>query len=157
MNLSEIPVPRGAHRRSKRLGLGESSGHGKTSGRGTKGQNARSGKKTPPGFEGGQMPFIRRIPKRGFTHLRSVSLDVVNVKDLNRFPSGSVVEPSVLEQSGLVRSKKGTLVKILGEGALDRPLTVKAHEFSKSALEKIASAGGTAERIAAQASPVGAR
>ena len=94
------------------------------------------------------MPLIRRIPKRGFTHSRSERVEVVNLKDLNRFSKGTVIEPALLAQNGLVRSRPGTLLKVLGEGTLDRPLTVKAHRFSKSAMEKITAAGGTAERIA---------
>ena len=144
MKLGEIPAPKGAVRRPKRRGFGESSGHGKTSGRGTKGQRARSGPGLRPEFEGGQMPLVRRVPKRGFRHHRPVPVEVVNIQDLNRFPSGSLVEPAVLAEAGLVRSR-GILVKVLGDGTLLHPLKVKAHRFSKSALEKIASAGGTAE------------
>lgn len=146
MKLGDIPVPPGATRRSKRLGLGESSGHGKTSGRGTKGQRSRSGHSLKVGFEGGQMPLIRRIPKRGFTHVRTKRISVVNVKDLSRFEAGSVVDPSGLVEKGLSRASDH-LVKILGDGALDRKLTIRAHRFSKSAREKIAAAGGTVEEI----------
>lgn len=146
MKLGELPAPAGAHRRSKRRGCGESSGHGKTSGRGTKGQRARSGPGLRPEFEGGQMPLVRRIPKRGFHHQRRIPVEVVNLKEMNRFPSGSVVEPDSLIQAGLVR-KRAVHVKILGEGTLSRPLKIKAHSFSESALEKIAAAGGSTERI----------
>ena len=146
MKLGDLPVPRGATHRKKRIGFGESSGHGKTSGKGHKGQRARSGVKLRPGFEGGQMPLIRRIPKRGFVHVRQIRIEVVNLSALNRFPSGSQVDPKVLVEAGLVRSGN-ILLKILGDGALSHPLTVKAHRFSKSALEKIASAGGKAETL----------
>lgn len=144
VNLGNIPVPPGATRRSKRRGLGESSGHGKTSGRGTKGQRARSGPGLRPEFEGGQMPLIRRVPKRGFTHIPRMPIAVVNLEKLEQFPAGSAVDPAFLADHGLSR-KTGVLVKILGEGALTHALTVKAHRFSKSALEKIKSVGGTAE------------
>lgn len=146
VRLGEIPVPPGATRRKKRRGFGESSGHGKTSGRGHKGQRARSGPGLRPGFEGGQVPLIRRVPKRGFVHKKSVPVEIVNLKRLDRFPAGSVVDPAVLAQAGLVRSHR-VQIKILGEGTLSHPLTVKAHRFSKSALEKIAQAGGTAEKL----------
>ena len=144
MKLGELPVPRGAHHRTKRLGCGESSGHGKTSGKGHKGQKSRSGPGLPPGFEGGQVPMIRKIPKRGFRHLQRIPIQTVNVKELNRFPAGSVLDPAAFTQAGLVGTARH-LVKILGDGALDRALKVKAHRFSKSALEKIAAAGGSAE------------
>ncbi|MBI3333179.1 MAG: 50S ribosomal protein L15 [Candidatus Omnitrophica bacterium] len=146
MKLGELRAPRGATHRPKRRGFGESSGHGKTSGRGTKGQRSRSGPGLRPEFEGGQMPLVRRIPKRGFHHLRSIQIDIVNVETLNRFPAGSTVDPSVLAEAGLVRSR-GVLVKILGEGELKHPLQVSAHRFSKSAAEKITQAGGTASPL----------
>ena len=147
MRLGEIPAPAGATHRKKRRGFGESSGHGKTSGRGTKGQRARSGPGLRPEFEGGQMPLIRRVPKRGFTHLKRLPVEIVNLRDLNRFPAGSVVDPAALAEAGLVRSGGGVRVKILGEGTLAHPLNVKAHRFSESALEKIAQAGGSAEKL----------
>ena len=143
MKMAEFRPPQGAVRRPKRRGLGESSGHGKTSGRGTKGQKARSGPGLRPDFEGGQMPLVRRIPKRGFRHQGPV-VEIVNLKDLQRFPIGSVVDPDILRESGLVR-KSVCEVKILGDGGLDRALTVKAHRFSKSAAEKISGAGGSTE------------
>ena len=146
--LGSLPVPTGATRRSKRRGLGESSGHGKTSGRGTKGQRARSGPGLRPEFEGGQMPLIRRLPKRGFTHVPRRPVSVVNVGQLESFSAGSVVDPAALASHGLARLK-GVLIKILGEGTLSHPLTIQAHRFSKSALEKIKSAGGKAEVLSA--------
>lgn len=144
MKLGELPAPPGANRRPKRLGFGESSGHGKTSGKGHKGQRARSGPGIPPGFEGGQMPLIRRIPKRGFRSVRPMPIQIVNVKELNRFPAGAMVDPAALVREGLVGTVRFP-VKVLGEGELKQAVQVKAHRFSKSALEKIAAAGGSAE------------
>ena len=146
VQLGRLSPPRGAVRRPKRLGFGESSGHGKTSGKGHKGQRARSGPGLKPGFEGGQMPLIRRIPKRGFTHVRPVRTEIVNVGALGRFPSGTAVDPAALAQAGLIRSQRDR-VKILGDGSLTVSLQVKAHRFSASALEKITSAGGKAENL----------
>lgn len=147
MKLSDLPVPRGANRRPKRRGFGESSGHGKTSGKGHKGQNARSGGGTPPGFEGGQMPLIRRLPKRGFHHVRSMPIQIVNVKDLNCFSAGTVVDPALLVEKGLVATARFP-VKVLGDGDLAHKITVKAHGFSKSAADKIAAAGGSTQTLA---------
>lgn len=144
MNLGELRPPKGAVRRPKRLGLGESSGHGKTSGKGHKGQNARSGRGTPPGFEGGQMPLIRRIPKRGFNAVRPMPIQIVNVKDLNRFPAGTTVDPMMLANEGLVGTPRFP-VKVLGDGEIKQAVKVKAHRFSKSAQEKITAAGGSTE------------
>lgn len=146
LTLGNLRPPKGAVHRKKRLGIGESSGHGKTSGRGTKGQNSRSGGGTRPGFEGGTMPFIRRIPKRGFTHLKRIKVEIVNLDSLNRFPANSVVDPAVLLEARLIHSGNSE-VKILGNGSLTHGLTVKAHRFSKSALEKISGAGGKTEQI----------
>lgn len=146
IKLSDLPAPRGARHRRKRLGCGTSSGHGKTCGRGQKGQRARSGSAVRPEFEGGQMPIIRRLPNRGFNHEARLPLAIVNVNALNRFPSGSVVDPAALAKAGLIRSRRWG-VKILGEGALTHPVSVKAHQFSSSALEKIAASGGSVERL----------
>lgn len=132
----------GAKHRRKRLGCGESSGHGKTSGRGGKGQTARSGGTIRLGFEGGQMPLLRRIPKRGFNNRAfRTEFSVVNVGDLNRFEDGAVVSPQELEAQRLI-SRLQDGVKILGGGELSRKLTVQAHRFSASAREKIVKAGG---------------
>ena len=148
MKLGELPRPKGATHRKKRLGFGESSGHGKTSTKGHKGQRARSGPGLRPEFEGGQMPLIRRIPKRGFHHVRLIQVEIVNLGVLSgRFPSGSVVDWVALREARLIHSGS-SIVKILGDGALGHPLTIKAHRFSKSALEKIKAAGGTAEVVA---------
>ena len=146
MKIGDLKPPAGATHRKKRRGFGESSGHGKTSGRGTKGQNSRSGGGTPPGFEGGQMPLIRRIPKRGFRHVRSLQTQIVNLRDLNSFPAGSEVTPALLAEKGMVRSHD-VRVKILSEGELAHALKIKAHAFSVSAREKITKAGGSAEQI----------
>ncbi len=146
MKIGELRPARGATHRKKRRGFGESSGHGKTSGRGTKGQNARSGGGTPPGFEGGQMPLIRRLPKRGFHNVRSLETCIVNLSSLNYFPAGTEVTPQLLAEKGMARSHDAR-VKILGGGELTHALKVKAHAFSESAREKIAKAGGTAELV----------
>ena len=144
--LGELKPPPGATHPKKRVGFGRSSGHGKTSGRGQKGQASRSGFKSKPWFEGGQMPLIRRVPKRGFTHYQRVPVQIVNLSSLNRFPSGSVVDPKQLAQGGLIGAERHP-VKVLGDGDLAHPLTIKAHRFSGSALKKIAAAGGAAEVI----------
>lgn len=142
------PRPGAKHRR-KRLGQGESSGHGKTSGRGGKGQSARSGSSIRPGFEGGQMPLIRRMPKRGFNNARhTVRFVVVNVGSLNKFADGSRVDGAALREAR-VASGRLSRVKILGDGELSRKLTVVAHAFSPSAKAKIEAKGGKCEVITA--------
>ncbi|WP_294729927.1 50S ribosomal protein L15 [uncultured Faecalibaculum sp.] len=128
----------------KRVGRGPGSGLGKTSGRGQKGQNARSGGGVRPGFEGGQTPLARRLPKRGFTNINRKEYAVVNVEDLNRFEDGTTVTPALLKETGLVR-KELNGVKILGNGELTKKLNVTAAKFSKSAVEAIEKAGGKAE------------
>ena len=132
----------------KRIGRGMSSGHGKTSGRGLGGQKSRSGGGVRPGFEGGQMPLMRRMPKRGFTNIFAKEYAIINVRDLNRFEDNTTITPELLIQEGLV--KKGKIVdgiKILGDGDVEKKLTVKAHKFSKTAAEKIEAAGGKVEVI----------
>lgn len=146
MKLHELTYTEGARKSSKRLGRGTSSGHGKTSGKGHKGQNARSRGGTRLGFEGGQMPLYRRIPKRGFNNVNRVEYAVVNVSDLNVFEDGTVVTPALLIDKGLVK-KELDGVKILGNGELSKKLTVKAHKFSKTATDIIVKLGGTAEVI----------
>ncbi len=146
MKLDALAAPRGATRRRKRLGLGESSGHGKTSGRGHKGQKSRSGYSRRPEFEGGQMPLIRRVPKRGFTNSRRKPVEIINIEQLNQFAAGTVVDTALLAEAGLVSTRK-RIIKILGEGTLKRALTVKAHRFSKSAVQKIADAGGATDLV----------
>jgi large subunit ribosomal protein L15 len=146
MKLDELRPAFGSNKERKRVGRGDGSGHGKTSGRGHKGQGARSGGNTKPGFEGGQMPLQRRLPKRGFHNSFRVSYAVVNLAQLEALPAGSEVTPENLAEQGLVNGKS-RLVKILGEGSLSKALTVKAHGFSASAKEKIEAAGGKAELI----------
>lgn len=146
MKLHEIGPAPGARKERRRLGRGIGSGLGKTSGKGTKGQNARSGGGVRPGFEGGQMPLQRRLPKRGFTNKFKKEYALVNVEDLNRFAAGTEVTPELLLETRLVRQPKDG-IKILGNGELTVALTVKAHRFSQAAAEKIAAAGGKAEVI----------
>lgn len=150
MRLHTIKPRPGSKHRTKRLGCGESSGHGKTSGKGHKGQKARSGGSIRLGFEGGQMPLIRRIPKRGFnnTAFRLVYAPV-NVGSLEKFDAGSIVDVSAIESKGLVAGQFDA-VKILGNGVLTKKLTVKAQKFSASAKEKIEKAGGTIEIVSAR-------
>jgi large subunit ribosomal protein L15 len=147
MRLHNLKPRPGARHRTKRLGQGESSGHGKTSGRGGKGQTARSGSSIRIGFEGGQMPLIRRLPKRGFNNARFATKYVaVNVGDLNQFDDGARVDETVLRASGLANGRADG-VKILGEGELSKKLTVSASAFSVSAKTKIEAKGGACEII----------
>jgi large subunit ribosomal protein L15 len=148
IHIGTLHSPRGAHKRRKRIGTGMGSGHGKTATRGSKGQRSRTGARVRPGFEGGQMPLQRRIPKRGFTNIFRKHFALVNLKDLTRFGPEEKVTPELLVQRGLVK-KLGDGVKVLGMGELKAALTIAAHRFSKSALEKIRQAGGTAEVIPA--------
>ena len=146
MDLSNLKPAVGSTKTRKRIGRGPGSGTGKTAGKGHKGQKARSGGSIKPGFEGGQMPMQRRLPKRGFSPLTKKVYALVNLRDLELFDAGSVVDLDMLTKSGLVNSI-GDGVKILGTGELTKALTVKAHKFSKSAEEKIVAAGGKAEVI----------
>ncbi|MCR4432172.1 MAG: 50S ribosomal protein L15 [Tepidanaerobacteraceae bacterium] len=146
MRLHELFPADGSTKKAKRVGRGIGSGHGKTSTRGHKGQNARSGGGVRPGFEGGQMPLYRRIPKRGFTNIFKKEYALVNIEALNRFEENTSVTPELLIQSGILKKIKDG-VKILGNGDLKVKVDVKAHAFSKSAKEKIESAGGKAEVI----------
>ena len=138
------PAP-GAKTASKRLGRGIGSGLGKTSGKGHKGQWARSGGGVRPGFEGGQMPLIRRIPKRGFTNIFAKEYSIINVKDLERFEDGTVVNAELLLETGILSKVESYGVKVLGDGTLTKKLTVQANKFTKSAAEIIEKAGGKAE------------
>ncbi|MDR1572668.1 MAG: 50S ribosomal protein L15 [Clostridiales Family XIII bacterium] len=147
MKLHEIHAPAGASKEPKRKGRGTATGQGKTAGRGMNGQNSRSGGGTRPGFEGGQMPLYRRIPKRGFTNIWKKEYTVLNVDDLNRFDDGDEVSPQSLVGKRLIKKSEMGGVKILGDGTLEKRLTVKAHKFSKTATEKIEAAGGKAEVI----------
>jgi len=147
LQLHELrPVP-GSRRKPKRKGRGEGSGLGKTAGRGQGGQKSRSGGGVRRGFEGGQMPLVRRIPKRGFKNIFKKEYVIVNVDDLNdRFNEGEEVTPESLKEKGLIKSVKDG-VKILGRGYIGKKLTVRAHAFSKSAVEKIQAAGGKVEVV----------
>jgi len=146
MDLSELKPPVGATQAKKRVGRGYGSGSGVTSGRGHKGQKSRSGFRRKRGFEGGQMPLHRRLPKRGFFNPFRVEYEVINLDTLDeRFDAGTEVTPALLRERGLIRAKK--LVKILARGELETALTVKAHKFSKKATEKIAAAGGRSEVV----------
>ncbi|HXJ59488.1 MAG TPA: 50S ribosomal protein L15 [Verrucomicrobiae bacterium] len=148
MRLHDLKPRPGAKHRRKRLGQGESSGHGKTSGRGGKGQTARSGSSIRIGFEGGQMPLIRRIPKRGFNNARhSTRYTAVNLEALNRFENGANVGVDDLRGAGLANGPVER-IKILGDGELTKKLTVRAHAFSASAKSKIEAQGGACEVIA---------
>src|SRR5438093_1406455 len=147
MRLHDLKPRPGAKHRRKRLGQGESSGHGKTSGRGGKGQTARSGSSIRIGFEGGQMPLIRRIPKRGFNNARHTTRYLpVNLEALNQFDEGARVDAEVLRKAGLANGRADG-IKILGNGELSKKLTVNAHAFSASAKSKIEAKGGTCEVI----------
>ncbi len=150
MRLHDLKPRPGAKHRRKRLGQGESSGHGKTSGRGGKGQTARSGSSIRIGFEGGQMPLIRRIPKRGFNNARHATRYLpVNLELLNRFDDGARVDEDIMRQAGLANGRAAG-VKILGDGELTKKLTIRAHAFSASARTKIEAKGGTCEVVAAK-------
>jgi large subunit ribosomal protein L15 len=153
MRLHNLKPRPGAKHRRKRLGQGESSGHGKTSGRGGKGQTARSGSSIRIGFEGGQMPLIRRIPKRGFNNVRhGTRYLAVNLESLNRFDDGARVDEAALRSVGLANGRAHG-VKILGNGELTKKLTVNVHAFSASAKAKIEAKGGSCEIIAAKSFP----
>ena len=146
MRLHELSSPKGARTTKKRLGRGIGSGLGKTSGRGHNGQNSRSGGGVRPGFEGGQMPLQRALPKRGFTSIFKKQFNEINISRLNVFADGTEVTPELLKENGLIKSEKDG-VRILGQGELEKVLTVFAHGFSKTATEKIEAAGGRVEVI----------
>lgn len=146
MKLHELKASTGARKNRKRVGRGMASGNGKTSGRGHKGQNARSGGGVRPGFEGGQNPIYRRLPKRGFTNPGRVEYAIINLDTLNRFAEGTEVTPELLKNEGIVKDLKHGL-KVLGDGELKVKVHVKAHKFSRAAQEKIAAAGGATEVI----------
>ncbi len=146
------PVP-GSKRARKRVGRGDGSGHGTYSGRGVKGQKSRSGFSMRPGFEGGQLPLIKRLPrKRGFTNIFRTEYSVVNMSKLNAFESGTEVTPESLIAAGLIKSLRYP-VKILADGEINHPLTVKAHKFSAAARAKIEAAGGAAEEVEYASAP----
>ncbi|TVP86590.1 MAG: 50S ribosomal protein L15 [Alkalicoccus sp.] len=147
MQLHELKPAEGSrNQKRKRKGRGVGTGNGKTAGKGHKGQNARSGGGVRPGFEGGQMPIFRRLPKRGFKNPNRTEYAVVNLDTLNRFEDGTEVSPAQLVESGVVKNERDG-IKVLGNGTLERKLTVKANKFSGSAKEAIEAAGGTAEEV----------
>ncbi|MGN0713891.1 MAG: 50S ribosomal protein L15 [Anaerovoracaceae bacterium] len=146
MKLHELRAVKGATKAPKRKGRGHATGQGTTSGRGMNGQKSRSGGGTRLGFEGGQMPLYRRLPKRGFTNIWGTEYTIVNVEDLNKFEAGTVVTQEVLEEAGIVKQVKDG-IKVLGQGTINVAVTVKADKFSKTAVEKIEAAGGKAEVI----------
>ena len=145
MRLDELSPPEGARKKRKRVGRGVGSGHGKTACKGAKGQKSRSGGGIKAGFEGGQMPIQRRLPKRGFRSPFKKHFAIIHVGDLNRFPKDTVVEPDLLLQSGLLKREEP--VKLLSDGELQHPLTVRVHHVSKAALKKIESVSGKVEVI----------
>ncbi|MEG2620565.1 MAG: 50S ribosomal protein L15 [Bacilli bacterium] len=145
MKLHELKYNDGSKKDIKRLGRGSSSGTGKTSGKGHKGQNARSGGGVRPGFEGGQLPLYRRLPKRGFSNaMFKKEYAVINVSDLNMFEEGSIVTPELLKEMGFAKNQLSG-IKVLGNGEIEKKITVRAHKFSDIAKQKIEAAGGKAE------------
>lgn len=146
MKLHELSPAPGSVRESKRIGRGHGSGQGKTAGKGHKGQKARAGRGMKPGFEGGQMPLQRRVPKRGFNNIFATNYAIINIAALNAFENGAVVDTEALKAAGIIK-KENDGVKILGNGKLEKSLTVKAAAYSASAKEKIEAAGGKAEVI----------
>ena len=147
MKLNELMQNNGARTERRRVGRGPGSGLGKTSGKGEKGQKARSGVSIPATFEGGQLPLYRRLPKRGFSNAQfKIKYSIINVCDLNRFDDGAVVTPEILHDAGLLKNQLDG-VKVLGNGTLEKKLTIKAHKFSKEAVNKIEKSGSTLEVI----------
>ena len=146
MKLHELQYTEGARKARKRVGRGTSSGTGKTAGRGQKGQGARSGGGKKPGFEGGQTPLFMRLPKRGFTNFNRIEYAIVNLEQLNSFEAGATICPQTLKEAGIIK-KELDGVKVLGNGKLEKAITVKAHKFSKSAVAAIEAAGGKTEVI----------
>lgn len=146
MKLNELRPAAGSRKTPKRVGRGPGSGLGKTAGRGHKGQKSRSGYSSRPGFEGGQMPLHRRLPKRGFTNIFRKTYRTINVDRLQVFEAGSTIDPEAMQQAGLLK-KGSTEVKVMADGSLEVALTVRAHKFTRAAVEKIESAGGRVERL----------
>ncbi|MCD6264381.1 MAG: 50S ribosomal protein L15 [Deltaproteobacteria bacterium] len=145
MKLNELTLPKGSKKKRKRIGRGKGTGTGETAGRGTKGQNSRSGGGVHLGFEGGQMPLQRRIPKRGFTNIFKKQYEIINIKDLKYFKPGELINDETLRKSGLV--KKAYPVKLLGEGEISDPIKIKVNKASQTAKNKIESAGGEIEIV----------
>jgi large subunit ribosomal protein L15 len=146
MKLNELSPARGSRKTPRRLGRGVGSGRGKTAGRGTKGYNSRSGGGVRPGYEGGQMPLHRRLPKRGFANIFGKNIAVINIRDLARFDKGTMVDEVALVEAGLVKGKRDG-IKLLGQGEIKHSLDVKVNLISKSAREKIEAVGGKVEAI----------
>jgi len=146
MKLNDLKPPEDSRKKKKRVGRGDGSGHGGTSCRGSKGQNARSGGGVRPGFEGGQMPLSRRLPKRGFFNRFKKDIIAVNLEQLRKFQKGSIIDAEALLNSGLIK-RKGDGVKILGKGDIDYPLTLRVNNISRGAREKIEASGGSVEVI----------
>lgn len=146
MRLHELKPAQGSTKNRKRLGRGTATGQGKTAGRGQDGQNSRSGGSRRPGFEGGQMPLYRRLPKRGFTNIFKKQWAIINIDVLNKFEEGTLVTPELLLETGVIK-KIVDGVKILGDGQLEKKIDIRAHKFSQTAIEKIEAAGGKAEVI----------
>lgn len=144
--LNNLRANEGSRKRRKRIGRGSGSGHGGTSCRGHKGQNARSGGGKGPGYEGGQMPLQRRLPKRGFRNIFKTEYTIVHLKDLNKLEANQEVTPEVLKQKGIIK-KSTSLIKVLSDGDIENPLTLKVHKFSQEAKKKIEASGGKAEVI----------
>ena len=146
MKLSDLAPNKGEKRKGKRIGRGPGSGRGKTAGKGHKGLLARSGRANQIGFEGGQVPLVRRLPKRGFTNKFRIEYAIVNLKSLSKLKDGVTINPDLLKECGLVKGR-GIPIKVLGDGELSRPLVIEAHKFSKTALQKIEQGGGQAKVI----------
>lgn len=144
MRLDELSPAAGSRKTRKRLGRGVGSGSGKTAGRGTKGHKSRSGGGVRPGFEGGQMPLHRRLPKRGFSNIFKKDFAIINIRDLAKFEKGSIVDETALIQSRLIRGRKDG-IKLLGQGEIEHPLTIKVNKASKAAIEKVTRVGGKIE------------
>ena len=146
MKLHELSPAQGSRKARKRIGRGIGSGKGKTAGRGTKGQNSRSGGGVRPGYEGGQMPIHRRLPKRGFKNIFRKKIAAINIKDLKKFESGGLVDEAELVRRGIIKGQRDG-VKLLGSGEIDRPLKIKVNQVSNNARKKIEAAGGTIEVV----------
>lgn len=146
MKISDLAPQPGAKKKEKRIGRGPGSGHGKTSTKGHKGQAARSGGTKAPGFEGGQQPLIRRVPKRGFTNIYRKEYAIVNLERLNQFGADAVINPQFLQEAGVIK-RSDENIKILGNGEITKPLVISAHKFSQEAMKKIQAAGGRAELL----------
>jgi large subunit ribosomal protein L15 len=146
MNLSSLRPPEGSRKKRKRIGRGDGSGHGGTSTKGHKGQNARSGGRVRPGFEGGQMPLSRRLPKRGFRNPFRKNIITINIDQLKKFPAGSIIDRDALLEAGLVK-KAGDGIKVLGKGSIEYPISVKVDMISRGAKSKIEAAGGSVVEV----------